>query len=188
MSSHHIVKEDQEPALLIADATAVPFEIIQQLLEWSPTVLVLEEAVEEVLTWGIKIDLVVGKDTSVKHLRELLADQLPVKILSFLPGEEPYRTAFYFLLAGKYHSVNVVGVDPDLLAEFTTQMDIVSFYNHQRWSYTRHGKFEKWLTKGTRITATGDLKKAGLDKQGVVEEDGLVTVQSNKPFWIGETY
>lgn len=33
MSSHHIVRENQEPALLIADAHAISFEKIQELLE-----------------------------------------------------------------------------------------------------------------------------------------------------------
>ena len=57
MSSHHFVKEDQEPALIIADASAVSFEKIQELLEWSPTVIVMESSLEMVLSWGIKMDV-----------------------------------------------------------------------------------------------------------------------------------
>lgn len=37
MSSHQVAKEDQEPALVIADAQAVPFTLVQQLLEWNLT-------------------------------------------------------------------------------------------------------------------------------------------------------
>lgn len=42
MSSHHIVREKQEPALLIMDLNGFNDEHLGQLLEWNPTVLVNE--------------------------------------------------------------------------------------------------------------------------------------------------
>ncbi|HYG16495.1 MAG TPA: thiamine diphosphokinase, partial [Bacteroidia bacterium] len=41
MSSHHFVKEKQEPALIIANGEACSRELLGQLLEWQPTVMVL---------------------------------------------------------------------------------------------------------------------------------------------------
>jgi thiamine pyrophosphokinase len=35
MSSHHIVRDDQEPALIIANGAACSAELLGQLLEWS---------------------------------------------------------------------------------------------------------------------------------------------------------
>ena len=35
MSSHHIVRERQEPALLITDVYSIDPELVGQLLEWS---------------------------------------------------------------------------------------------------------------------------------------------------------
>ena len=61
MSSHHIVRENQEPALVIADMSALPVEWPQQLLEWSPTVTVFDSAVEAVRNLGIKLDVVITK-------------------------------------------------------------------------------------------------------------------------------
>ncbi|RZK41505.1 MAG: thiamine pyrophosphokinase, partial [Pedobacter sp.] len=40
MSSHHIVREKQEPALYIHQLGNFDEEKLGQLLEWSPTVLV----------------------------------------------------------------------------------------------------------------------------------------------------
>lgn len=60
MSSHHIVRDDQEPALIIANGLACNNELLGQLLEWSPLVIVLDAAIERVLELGIKVDVLLG--------------------------------------------------------------------------------------------------------------------------------
>lgn len=80
MSSHHTVLEDQEPALFIMDASAVPFAQIQDLLEWSPTVIVSEEALSEVLNWGIKIDVVIAHANNIPSLTNTLLDPITCKV------------------------------------------------------------------------------------------------------------
>ena len=60
MSSHHIVRDDQEPALIIANGEACSSELLGQLLEWSPIVIVLDSAIERVLELGIKVDVLLG--------------------------------------------------------------------------------------------------------------------------------
>lgn len=187
MSSHHVVKEDQEPALVIVDASAMPFSVVQALLEWTPTVIVLEHILPDVLLWGIKVDVVIGQQTNVDHLVQVLSDQAPVKILSHVDGEDPLQTAFYFLIAGKYRAVNVLGVNSKALEPFTAQLDVVTFYENNRWSFARHGKFEKWLTKGRRISLPKNVKPgAALDEHGVTLRDGTLKIVSDSPFWIGE--
>ena len=66
MSSHHIVRDDQEPALIIANGAACSSELLGQLLEWSPLVVVLDSAMERVVALGIKVDVLAigGKRTS----------------------------------------------------------------------------------------------------------------------------
>ncbi len=60
MSSHHFVKEQQEPAVFILNPSGINFESVASLLEWSPTLLVDQESVDLVLSWGIKIDVVLA--------------------------------------------------------------------------------------------------------------------------------
>ena len=60
MSSHHIVRDDQEPALIIANGASCNIELLGQLLEWSPLVIVLDSAMERVLELGIKVDVLLG--------------------------------------------------------------------------------------------------------------------------------
>jgi thiamine pyrophosphokinase len=64
MSSHHIVRDEQEPALLIANGESCSDELLGQLLEWSPVVVVLDRAVWRVLDRGIKIDVLLGEPNS----------------------------------------------------------------------------------------------------------------------------
>jgi len=192
MSSHHFVKEDQEPALIIHDASSIPFASIEELLEWSPTLIVSEQALAGVLLWGIKIDVVISVQKNVQHYVDLLNDQAPVKILSHQPSESPLTTALYFLIAGKYRAVNVTGVELKVLQPFTTTLDVVAFIEHKRWSFARNGKFEKWLTQGSRIAIKGEeevtVSKIGVDENLRVITDGLVTLSGDGPFWVGEDY
>ena len=193
MSSHHIVKEDQEPALILADITKVSQGVIQELLEWSPTVVVLEKSLDEVLLWGIKIDVVISPEDHVQRFIELLADQTPIKILTHKTTESPLDTAMHFLSAAKYPAVSVAGADLAELKSFTDRFDLVVFSSGKRWSFARYGKFEKWLTKGSVISLVKEAENKnisthGLDKNRVVECDGIITLKSDSPFWVGELY
>jgi len=60
MSSHHIIRDKQEPALIIANGEACSLDLVEQLLEWSPTVVVLDGALERVISLGIKVDVWLG--------------------------------------------------------------------------------------------------------------------------------
>ena len=56
MSSHHIVREKQEPALLILSLEGFEYENLGQILEWSPTVIVQQEIYEIADSLAFKID------------------------------------------------------------------------------------------------------------------------------------
>ncbi|MGE8293385.1 MAG: thiamine diphosphokinase, partial [Sphingobacterium sp.] len=58
MSSHHIVRENQEPALLIEDLFLIDEEDLGQLLEWSPTIVIENNMVDPLDARGYKFDIV----------------------------------------------------------------------------------------------------------------------------------
>ncbi len=80
MSSHHVVREKQEPALIIANGEACSMDLLGQLLEWSPTVIVLDGALDRVLPLGIKIDVILG-DFDGKDAESIRQSQYPVKVV-----------------------------------------------------------------------------------------------------------
>jgi hypothetical protein len=182
MSSHHFVREDQEPALLIAYANSISFDVVQQLLEWSPTVVVLENALQEVLAWGIKVDVVVAQDQNTKTLALELHNQVPIKFISYTNQAEALTTALYFLIASKQHAVNILSNEPLEIFESFSNLDISVFQHGKRWSLVRSGHFEKWLTAGSVLEI---YFKGGIARE-VLERDGVVEIKRDTNFWVAE--
>lgn len=132
MSSHHIVRDQQEPALLITHSTGVDQEILGSLLEWSPTILVVDNILDDVISWGIKIDVVLAAEQNFELIKRQMSQQAPVKVISYhqeksntrrnfaidisnaegseeiIAEEAPYMVAFYYLLVSKFNAVNIL--------------------------------------------------------------------------------
>jgi thiamine pyrophosphokinase len=62
MSSHHIVREKQEPALLVLGLNNFSEELLGQLLEWSPTVITTPLVAEQINIYEIKIDIIIADE------------------------------------------------------------------------------------------------------------------------------
>jgi len=208
MSSHHIVRDKQEPALLIDDPIALSAEYIDLLLEWSPTVIVTSNALDEVLTWGIKIDVVVAELNEIEALKPKLKIQSPVKLLGF-ESTDLLNAAYIFLKDHDHKAVNVLAdifnsKVLDLIKEFSIDMDSVLFYNDQKWVYAKSGRFEKWVStgqvfgihpvaSGTFFTSEGfytdwqnELLLEPLELTAA--QSGKVSlVTNNKPLWVIES-
>lgn len=186
MSSHHIVREKQEPALLVLGMESFSDELLGQLLEWSPTVIVTEPIAEKLDAYGIKIDWIImdGQDADI---------QSDVK---FLPLEGSLiKTAFEFLTANNYSAVNVVTdeLELDEFLPFVDKVNLVIFHNYQK-IYAIHSGFSKWKPAGETIKLfnTGDdLRITGLEKtqDGVFKTiaDRIISIQFECPFlWVAE--
>lgn len=207
MSSHHIVRDEQEPALLIADPSALSLEYVDHLLEWSPTVIVTQDALKEVLKWGIKIDVVVAKMNNLEELKPRLQEQSPVQLLGF-ESDDLLACAYIFLAEHPYHAVNVLAdiynsTILDLCKSYKSSIDSIIFYNDQKWSYIQTGHYSKWVTIGHHfgihpVAASTYFRSEGFytDWQNemllepielTAEVTGRVTLQTNnKPLWVVE--
>lgn len=207
MSSHHIVRDEQEPALLIADPLALSLEYVDHLLEWSPTVIVTEPALEEVLKWGIKIDVVVAGMDSLDRLKSRLQEQSPVQLLGF-ESSDLLASAYVFLTDKAYHAVNVLAdiynsTVLDLSKSFKSSLDSMIFYNDQKWSYIQKGAYSKWVTTGHHLGIHPIASNTFFRSEGfytdwenelllepielTAEVTGRITLQTNsKPLWVVE--
>jgi thiamine pyrophosphokinase len=109
MSSHHIVREKQEPALIIANGESCSFELLGQLLEWSPFVVVLDSAIHRVMSLGIKVDVLLGDFDRDIDLQEIEQSQYPIEIVH-TPAQDKtdLEKAFDFLIERGFPAVNVV--------------------------------------------------------------------------------
>jgi thiamine pyrophosphokinase len=192
MSSHHIVRENQEPALLIANAHAISFEKIQELLEWMPVVVVMSSEVETVIAWGIKVDVVITPIAEMEAWRDQLVEQTPIRFISYNPGDDPLQTAFYFLTASKAAAVNCLlyGKEDLKKIESFSNLDIEAFVDNKLWSWMKKGHFEKWFPAGATLYLSPEKVKSEFSEFATdsyyVAKDGLIKLNSIYPFWVGE--
>ena len=191
MSSHHFVKENQEPALLILHTEAIPFEKVQELLEWSPTVIVTHASLEKVLGWGIKIDVVLTPAESIQSLTQTLRHQAPIQFVSFKDEHEIITNIIEFLKSSHQKAVNVLAnswVDFERLQ--ITDLDCELFFEGKRWSFARDTKFRKWYEWDVQLYVyPSAIKFSSISGAGIslrTENNGIVQLESVLPFWVGE--
>ncbi|MFM7629424.1 MAG: thiamine pyrophosphokinase, partial [Algoriphagus sp.] len=147
MSSHHFVKEQQEPAVFILAAEGISFETVAPLLEWSPTLLVAQEAVEVVLSWGIKIDVVLGTLAFQSEHRYLLEEQYPLRFLT-VSSSTALEEGIQYLLASQHKGVHLLGFDHQnhqQLEEKIHHLDLTLVDGDWKYYPVKGGKFSKWF-------------------------------------------
>ncbi|MES2484605.1 MAG: thiamine diphosphokinase [Bacteroidota bacterium] len=162
MSSHHIVRDDQEPALIIANGQACSPELMGQLLEWGPLVIVLDSAIERVIELGIKVDVLLGdfdRGFDPEYYSNL---QYPLEIVH-TPDQDKtdLEKAFDYLIKRKIPAVNVIWAtgrraDHTItnitnIVRFRDTLKIVVLDDHSK-VFLLPKKFEKWYTAGTPIS------------------------------------
>jgi hypothetical protein len=193
MSSHHFVKEGQEPALLIISALGL--SLAGPLLEWSPLVVCTAQSIDNVIEWGVKLDVVVAPENSVEILTQKLMSQAPIKILA--SGEnEIVETALYFLISLKQPAVTVLAEEGShlfsKLENFADRINISLLTPTIKWSAISLGHYKKWLPGKGRIYIHGypdqpasDNLKA-MDGYWEVIKDGFIELKAKGLFWLGE--
>lgn len=167
MSSHHVVRDQQEPAFLIADLNNSSFETIEQLLEWSPTILVLPTCLDEVTNWGINIDIIISKE-DVLTSQEKMAPSIDIIVHS--AETNGVTVALNYLIKNNYTAVNIVG---DIMAlypiinQFSQSLQIVVHTSTSRCFYVNH-RFQKWVitkTKFSLLFESSTASTAGLSSK-----------------------
>ena len=172
MSSHHIVRDDQEPALIIANGAACSKELMGQLLEWSPLVIVLDNAIDRVIELGIKVDVLLGdfdEGFDPEKYREM---QYPLEIV-YSPDQEKtdLEKAFNYLIERKIPAVNVIwatGKRTDHtitnitnIVRYRDKLKIVILDDHSN-VYLLPKKFEKWYPAATPVSLIPIGKVSGI--------------------------
>ncbi len=197
MSSHHVVRDTQEPALIIANGEACSNELLSQLLEWNPIVMVLDGALDRVLELGIKIDIVSGDFDRQKNPEALLKHQYPVEIIH-TPDQDKtdLEKGIEILISRNHKAINIVWAtgrrsDHTItnitnLTHFANEATLVMYDDYSK-IYCLPKGFEKWYSAGTPLslipigTVTG-ITTDGLkyNMQNACLEIGIRTGSSNE--------
>jgi hypothetical protein len=193
MSSHHFVKEGQEPALFILKSISI--HAVEPLLEWVPLIMVADHTLETIIPWGIKIDVVIQQEYSFDTLKEVVKDQEPIHILS--AHNDILLAGLQFLTHNKNSSVNIICTPTEeILSKIkklghSLQVDV--YDEKEKWSLIGTGNFEKWLPAGAVIAIKQSqdsfFQTEGLTQKGMHWEAGsagLIKIKASSPFWVAE--
>ncbi|MCU4189099.1 thiamine diphosphokinase [Flavobacterium sp. HXWNR29] len=210
MSSHHIVRDDQEPALIIANGASCSEELMGQLLEWSPLVIVLDSAIERVLELGIKVDVLLGDFDRGFNPEYYLEKQYPLEIVH-TPNQEKtdLEKAFDYLIDKGHKAVNVIwatGKRADHtitnitnIVAYRNQLKIVIIDDHSK-VFLLPNKYDKWYIANTTLSLIPIGKVSGITTKNLfyplnneeltigyrtgssnhVTEDGIVSIVHEK--------
>ncbi len=177
MSSHHIVRDDQEPALIIANGATCDDELLGQLLEWSPLVIVLDSAIERVLELGIKIDVLLGdfdRGFDADYYKE---KQYPIEIV-YAPNQDKtdLEKAFDYLIEKEHKAANVIWAtgrraDHTItnitnIVAYRNKLKVVILDDHSK-VFLLPNSFEKWYPKNTILSLIPIGKVSGISTQNL---------------------
>lgn len=172
MSSHHIVRDDQEPALIIANGEACSLTLLHQLLEWSPFIIVLDTAIDRVMELGIKVDVLLGdfdRGFDPHYYNEL---QFPIEIIH-APDQNKtdLEKAFDYLIEKGHKAANVVwatGKRADHtitnltnIINYRDQLKIVILDDHSKVFLLPY-HYEKWYVASTVLSLIPIGKVSGI--------------------------
>jgi thiamine pyrophosphokinase len=162
MSSHHIVREKQEPALVVANGEACSDELLGQLLEWSPYVLALDGALPRLHARGIKVDAVLGDFDSLVDKQQHIKAQHPITVvhapdqnktdlekgLDYLL-EQGHQAANIVWATGRRADHNMANLSNMVKYQGKLQLNIIDDYSR---IYQLPTYFKKWFTSGTILS------------------------------------
>lgn len=182
MSSHHIVREKQEPALLVLGLNHFTDDELGQLLEWSPTLIATPPVAEQLAVYGIKIDYII-----TDHPADIA--QSDVKAIPTGTTSE-LQAALDFLIVKGYPAVNVVtnNFDLNVYEQYAGQINLVIFFNREKIYPVKSG-FKKWkpANEVIRIITPGiSIKTEGLQQiqpqQYQTLSDGFFSLTFESPY------
>ena len=159
MSSHHIIRENQEPALWLSTVETNSESQVLEFLEWSPVLIVDSRCLEFNFKHGIQADIVIGTPKT-KYVEEGLLNSSKICRINELHGvlkEKNIQSIYQF---GKYSETQLI--HPDYKSY------IVSLFSNgfQRYSGWHNSEFSKWMVKGTRLIG---INEDNLENEAAIE-------------------
>ena len=157
MSSHHYVKEGQEPALVVANGQMCDYEILTNLMEWCPFMVALDGAYDRLRELQITPDVVIGDLDSLKSQEY----NLNVEFIKIDNQETTdLEKAFDFLISKGYTDINVVWATGNRLDHTVNnlatlakyKMTNVVIYDSYSRCFVLPKHFKKFYDKGTALS------------------------------------
>ncbi|MEM9297087.1 MAG: hypothetical protein AAGA64_01760 [Bacteroidota bacterium] len=195
MSSHHIVRDEQEPALLILSLRDIRNSTIDELLEWSPTVVLPDILINDVLNRGFRFDIILCEEAKENLLRKSLRAYFPLRFLSASPDLWLDRTIDCLVESG-HNALSIITDQFDdrfMTKKHLPNIDLVIYDTNFKWHRVQT-HFKKWFPKGKEIRMVGSnfeitgyiTSNRDLGDSYITEYNGMIVVSCSEPIWFGE--
>jgi thiamine pyrophosphokinase len=157
------VRDNQEPALIIANGADCGDDLLQQLMEWSPYVLALDGAVHRLLERNIRFDAWLGDFDSGAGVDEMALSKMGdiQRIWAEDQDKTDLEKGIEFLISKGHVAANIIwgtGRRADhtinnmaTLWRYHDQMTLSLLDDHSR-VYPLNRQFKKWYPAGTAIS------------------------------------
>ncbi len=191
MSSHHVIRDGQEPPVYLADAKAPLHPLLPDLLEWSPVTICADRSVPELIQQGFKADYILCLDSSPAHWKYVFDANYPVKALA-VPDERDISEVLRSVIqeSGADFLHVVCGTEPDL-SIFEPLDQLALFSPRYKWTWHRSGRWRKWMGEtheiiidGNEAVIEGAFSRTSSGLRAT--RDGIIEVSGLKDTWIGE--
>lgn len=169
--------------------------LLEELLAWSPTVLVNEGALKNILPQGIKIDVVQAVSSSPEELRQKLVDQWPIECIPGVNNNSYLSAGLAYFLEKGYSTVSIIA-NPQSFWDtqaYVTQLELIFYFQDYKIVWITSGYWKKWLPQDTllklssRTISTKNLAYFPDEKYYKVIKDGFVEIDtSDQGFWLHE--
>ncbi|MGO3240810.1 MAG: hypothetical protein ACTIKD_10155 [Sphingobacteriaceae bacterium] len=183
MSSHHIIRDNQEPAVFLGELDGISDNLLGQILEWSPTVICLDKSMEALEAQGIKVNVLI-RAVDQTSLDDVQAD------LEILTYQGDYLSVLFgYLEKAENFAIYLIGCFPNpTLLRYAERFSINLLNGNRHSLYIK--RFSKWLPKGTLLHMDTEiqqppdtLKRSGEDTYEVIRE-GFVEIPEQKHYFL----
>jgi len=176
VSSHHIVRDNQEAALILANGESCSLSLVEELMEWSPFVLALDGALIRAIDWKIKVDVWLGDFDST----DLTALDLSYPIeTEHTPNQDftDLQKGFEYLYQKGFHSVHVLWATGFRMDHYFNNIFTAAAWNHKLnitfiddfgRAFFPPKKFKKWYPKNSPISLLPVGNVSGVKTENLV--------------------
>jgi thiamine pyrophosphokinase len=182
MSSHHIIRDNQEPALILIEP--LPWEQLSALLEWSPSIYVHTDLVEWIESMRIKVDVFFGNISKKTEILERMAYQQPIAFIECEKSEWP--SLIPQIKNGTIHvSVNWENIS-------VPKDKTIIFFSPIEKTYLVQKTWQKWLNKNDSIKIVQGESSLleNLTTTDVINyiaiDNGLCKIECHSNLWLSE--
>ncbi len=190
MSSHHVIRDNQEAAVVVLSLENCSFEILGDALEWSPLVIVKVGVASQLIHRGYKIDLVLGADQD--QVNQLNLEQRHV---NFQKQSENHLQETIKLAHKNQHPAVIIFTkfDEEVISQIEKpQLPVSIIDGTLKWTFINTGEVKKWFAKGDimQLKSVDKVRiSEGIEAKptNTIAADGIVKLKSARPFWLGES-